>query len=287
MGGPAAYAVNLARCAHPGPALAVTIVGGLLAIGAGLSASRTLLVTVAIATGQLSIGWSNDWLDRHRDRQLGRTVKPLAGTDLPARVVGAAALLAVVACIVASLALGAAPGILHLVAVAAAWAYNLGLKATWASVLPYAVAFGLLPAFVVAAAPGQPAAPYWLVLSGALLGSGAHFANTVPDLDDDLATGVRGLPHRIGVGPASATASGLLLAATVVLLVGRPGPIDLLGWVALLVAVPAALVAASAGFNRPEIRRRAFLAVIVLALVDTALLVLGGAALGSPLPLSE
>jgi len=251
----------------------------LLAIAASLDTSRSLLVTAAVAAGQLSIGWSNDWRDRDRDQGSGRVDKPLATGSIPARIVGTAAALAAVACVVLSLALGVAPGLLHLTAVTAAWAYNFWLKSTVASVLPYAVAFGLLPAFVVAAAPGTPAAPYWLVLSGALLGSGAHFANTVPDLADDLATGVRGLPHRIGAGPAAATGAMLLLAATAVLAFGRPGPPGVLGWVALALAVPAAAVAAAAGLGREQLRRQAFLGVIVLAVLTTGLLVLGGASL--------
>jgi 4-hydroxybenzoate polyprenyltransferase len=274
------HALNLVRCAHPGPALGVTVVSFLLAVFAGLGTSRSLLVTAAVATGQLSIGWSNDWRDRYRDRTSGRTDKPLASGAIPARVVGSAALLAALACVALSLSVGTVPGILHLTAVAAAWVYNFWLKATIASVLPYAVAFGLLPAFVVAAAEGSPVAPYWLVLSGSLLGSGAHFANAVPDLADDLATGVRGLPHRIGPGPAAATGAGLLLAATTVLAFGRPGPPGVTGWLALALAVPAAAVAAAAGLGRPELRRAAFGGVIVLAILDTGLLVLGGASLG-------
>lgn len=280
MGGLSSYTLNLARCAHPGPVLGVTVVGFLLAVFAGLDAARSLLVTAAIATGQLSIGWSNDWRDRHRDHTSGRTDKPLASGAISARVVSSAALLAAAACVALSLSVGTVPGILHLTAVAAAWVYNFWLKSTIASVLPYAVAFGLLPAFVVAATDGAPAAPYWLVLSGSLLGSGAHFANAVPDLDDDLATGVRGLPHRIGAGPAAATGAVLLLAATVVLAFGRPGPPGLIGWVALALAVPAAVVAAAAGTRRPELRRQAFSGVVILAVLDTGLLVLGGASLG-------
>jgi len=258
----------------------VTVVGFLLAVAADLELPRALLVASAVATGQLSIGWSNDWRDRDRDRRSGRTDKPLASGAVSARVVGSATLLAAIACVVLSLAIGVVPGVLHLTAVAAAWAYNFWLKATVASVLPYAVAFGLLPAFVIAAGPGLPIAPYWLVLSGALLGSGAHFANVVPDLDQDLATGVRGLPHRIGVGPAAATGAALLLAATVVLAFGRPGPPGVIGWLALSLAVPAAALAAAAGLGRPELRRKAFAGVIVLAALDTGLLVLAGASLG-------
>ena len=272
-------AVSLVRCAHPGPALGVTVVAFLLAVAAGLDTSRSLLVTAAVAVGQLSIGWSNDWRDRLRDQRSGRTDKPLAVGALRPQMVATAAALAAAACVPLSLSLGWAPGILHLTAVAAAWAYNFWLKGTVASVLPYAIAFGLLPAFVVAAAPDHPAAPYWLVLSGALLGAGAHFANVVPDLDADLATGVRGLPHRIGPGPAASTGAMLLLAATAVLAFGRPGPPGAIGWVALALAIPAAGVAALAGTGRPNLRRPAFAAVVILAILDTGLLVLGGASL--------
>ena len=64
--------------------------------------------------------------------------------------------------------------------------------------VPYVVCFGLLPVFVVLGCPGTPAPPWWLPVAGGLLGAGAHFANVLPDLDDDAATGVRGLPHRLG-----------------------------------------------------------------------------------------
>ena len=82
----------------------------------------------------------------------------------------------------------------HLVAVLLAWGYDLGLKSTVWSVVPYTVSFGLLPAFVTLGLPGAPWPPWWATAAGALLGAGAHFANVLPDLDDDLATGVLGLP---------------------------------------------------------------------------------------------
>ena len=107
-----------------------------------------------------------------------------AGTLDPATV-RTAMLAAAVAVVPLSLLSGLFAGCLHLVAVASAWAYNLRLKATPLSVLPYAVSFGLLPAFVTAGLPGQPVVG-WLVAAGALLGAGAHFANVLPDIDDDL-----------------------------------------------------------------------------------------------------
>ena len=131
---------------------------------------------------------------------------------------------------------------------AAGWAYDLGLKSSPLSVLPYVVCFGLLPTFVVLALPGAPAPVWWLPLAGALLGAGAHFANVLPDLDDDAATGVRGLPHRLGRTASRYAAAVLLLAATVVLAAGSPVPAP------LAVAVP---VAGRAGPGRGVPRRPA------------------------------
>jgi 4-hydroxybenzoate polyprenyltransferase len=107
-----------------------------------------------------------------------------------------------------------------------------------------------------------------------LLGSAAHFANTLPDLEDDAATGVRGLPHRLGRGPSIALAALLLLAATLVLVFGPPGEVTSIGWLALLTAV----LALGGGLllaRRPG-SRSAFHAVLVVAVVDVALLLAGG-----------
>src|SRR3954452_7304958 len=63
----------LLRAAHIGPARAVTVIVGLLALAADLPLSRTVLVVAAVLTGQLSIGWSNDLVDLPRGRQGGRS----------------------------------------------------------------------------------------------------------------------------------------------------------------------------------------------------------------------
>ncbi|MCO7219915.1 UbiA family prenyltransferase [Klenkia sp. PcliD-1-E] len=266
----------MALATHLGPTVAVTAVATLLALASGAGAARTALVGLAVLAGQASIGWSNDWLDAGRDAAVARADKPtVQGLVTPARL-RAAALAAVVLAVVLSLALGPAPGVLLLGVVAGGWAYNAGLKRTAASMLPYLVAFGLLPAGVVAAAPGTPVAPWWLVAAGALLGGAAHLANVAPDLEDDAATGVRGLPHRLGATVSALVAAGLLGAASLVLVLGPAGPPSVVGWVALVVAVPALVVAALAGTAR--FRAAAFPAVMLLTVVDVVLLLVGGGA---------
>src|SRR5205807_4487834 len=101
----------------------------------------------------------------------------------------------------------------HLAAIAAATAYNLGLKATAVSVVPYAVAFALLPAFVTLGLPAGRWPPAWALASGALIGAGAHFTQVLPDIEADRRQHLLGLPQRIGPRPSTILAAALLTSA--------------------------------------------------------------------------
>lgn len=257
-------AVSLVAAAHPGPALAVTVLAGLLGVAQGLGTTDLCLLVAAVLAGQLTVGWSNDIVDAARDRAAGRTDKPLATGAQSAAVVRRACALAVLACVVLSLALGPAAGLVHLACVASAWAYNLGLKATVWSWLPYAVSFGGLTVLVALADGELP--PWWWPAGAALLGVAAHLLNVLPDLDDDAATGVRGLPHRLGARRIAPVAAAVLVAATVVVLVGAtPGTVVSVG--ALVVVAGLAVVVVTGSGRLP------FVASVVIALGDAALLV--------------
>ncbi|MFW5470559.1 UbiA family prenyltransferase [Knoellia sp. CPCC 206435] len=254
----------LLRAAHAPPALAVTVLGLLLALTADLDPPRIALVTAAVLTGQLSIGWSNDLRDRARDTAVGRSDKPLATGELSVSVARAACALALVATVVLSLACGWRAGAVHLVLVASGWAYNLWLKSTVLSWLPYAVAFGVLPVFVHLA--GDSRAPAEVVVGASLLGVGAHLLNVVPDLDEDAATGVRGLPHRLGARRSTVLAVVLLVAASLNLLVtGSTGGIP--------AVIGGILVAGLAGLALVGTGRAPFYSAIGIALVDVVILV--------------
>ena len=252
---------------HPGPAFAVTLLAGLLAGAVGLDPGRIALVVAAVLTGQLSIGWSNDLIDLARDRKVGREDKPLVDGRVSERTVRTACGLAVVATIPLSLACGWVAGAVHLACVAAGWAYNLGVKATPWSWLPYAVAFGGLPVFVSLTDDADRLPPSWLPLAGALLGVGAHFVNVLPDLADDAATGVRGLPHRLGARWSPVVSAAVLVAAAVVIVVGAPVDSTVVAVVALVVTAGLAAIALFAHGRAP------FRAAIAMALVDVAMLV--------------
>ncbi|MFC4555123.1 UbiA family prenyltransferase [Georgenia faecalis] len=259
--------VALARACHPAPTVAVTTLAAGLGVAAGLGPARTALLGLAVLAGQLTIGWTNDLLDAERDRRVGRASKPVATGDVAARTVVVATGAALAVSVVASLALGVRPGLVHLVLlVGSGWAYNLGLKATALSWLPYAVAFGALPAVAWLAVPAP--VPGWMVAVGALLGVGAHILNVLPDLEDDATTGVRGLPHRLGARAGRVVAVVVLLAGSVVAVLGPAGPTPAWGWVVLAGVAALAAVAVAVGGKAP------FRIAMLIAVVNVVVLLL-------------
>ena len=267
----AATISRLVRACHPEPTVAVTALAAALAASVHAGAWR---VGAAFLSGQLSVGWSNDWIDASRDLAVARADKPVV-QGLRVSTVRAAALLALAVCAPLSLLLGPRAGAAHLIAVASAWLYNARLKATAWSFAPFALSFGLVPSVVTLAAPGHHAAPWWATGAGALLGIGAHGANVLPDLEDDLVTGVRGLPHRLGRRRTTVLTGLALVAATVLLAVG-PGT-SALGVLAIGLSV--VVFGAGLAAARTPGSRAAFLAVLGVAAIDVALLLARGARL--------
>jgi 4-hydroxybenzoate polyprenyltransferase len=227
---------GLLRACHPGPTIAVTALTTALAAASGRDAAGCGLVAGAALAGQLSVGWCNDAADAARDTAVGRTAKPVAAGTVSAAAVRAASITALAVCVPLSFASGPMAGVVHLVAVSGAWAYDLGLKSTVVSWLPYVVAFGALPAFVALGLPGHPWPAWSISLAGAALGAGAHLANVLPDIESDLATGIRGWPQRLGPARVRALIPVPLLAATGLLVFGRPGPPGRAGWAGLTAA---------------------------------------------------
>ncbi|MET9378274.1 UbiA family prenyltransferase [Streptomyces sp. NPDC002992] len=232
----------LLRSCHPEPTFAVTVFVTALAATSGRGASGTAAVAAAVLAGQLSVGWCNDAVDAARDTVAGRTDKPLAAGALAPRTAAVAAVGALLVCVPLSLLSGVPAALAHLTGVVAGgWAYNLVLKRTPLSPLPYALGFASLPVFVTLGLPTHPWPAWWAVVTSALLGVGAHGLNALPDIEDDLAAGVRGLPQRLGAVAARRLALVVLLAAVAVVTVGPPGAPGTSGWVCAAAAGCAAL----------------------------------------------
>lgn len=219
-------AVALLLASHPVPAAVMT--AGLTGAAAlsGRDGTGCLLVAATVLSGQLSVGWVSDLVDRHRDAQVGRQDMPVAMGWVDPGTVAFAAACAALLTLPLSIANGTTAGIAHLLGVSSAWLYDLWLKKTVLSWLPYATSFGLLPAFLSyggpgGGAPGSP--PTWsMTVLAALLGIGIHFLTTLPELVEDRATGLRHLPLRLAmrIGAARlrwvATSYTVLVAAAIV-----------------------------------------------------------------------
>lgn len=263
----------IARSTHPEPSLAVSVVVTTLAIGAGLDAWRVVLVGAAILANQVSVGLSNDWIDAPRDRAVGRTDKPVAAGEVSARLARNLAFGFAAASVVLTIPLGWRAVAAHLVFLVSGWAYNAWLKKTVFSVVPYVAGFGVVPAIVTlsAAMPDMPEP--WTLVVAAVLGVAAHFANVLPDLDDDRATGVLGLPHRLGRTAVGIITYLALAIATVIAFLGVGGLDHPIGPIGL--GVNAVLCALGLTLVRSATRWH-FRFIIIAALVLVAMLTLGG-----------
>ncbi len=267
---------SLLLSCHPIPTFAVTVIATVLAAVAGNSVASCALVALAVLTGQLSIGWSNDLIDARRDQAAGRTDKPVARGSISRRSVTITIAVAVILTVPLALALGWRAGLVQLAGTAAGWAYNLGVKSTVLSPLPYVVAFGGLPAIATLALHNGTWPPWWALVAGALLGVSAHFGNVLPDIDEDAAAGVRGLPHVVGRPGSAIAASGSVLVAVAVVVLGRGSTPTVVDWIGLGVAA----ILAAAGFWRAHRDHRseaAFVCTVGAAAVCVALIAASGA----------
>ncbi len=266
--------VALFRSTHPGPSMLVTAITVVLGISVGLDLARVALLGAAVLVQQFSVGLSNDWIDAERDREAGRTDKPIAAGVISVGLARAVSLGLATLAIALTIPLGWAATLAHLGFMGAGWAYNAGVKSTPFSVVAYVVGFGLLP-FVVTLALPTPALPApWAVAAAALLGVSAHFANALPDLDDDRRHGVRGTPQLAGLRASVATISLALVAGGSFVVVGS-GAFDVPRLVGLGLVVVVAGVCWWLGVSRAP-SRLLFQLIMAAALVIVVLLAFSG-----------
>ena len=215
---------TLALAAHP---VAVEAMTGASTAGAALSGrglEECLLVAVTVLVGQATVGWVDDLADRDRDRQVGRQDRPVAmGWVEPGTVLFATAV-ATLLVVPLSVANGTVSGVAYLGSVAAAWTYHLWFKRGWLSWLPWAVGFGLLPAFLSygGLGGGLHGGPPTLAVTAlaALLGAGVHFLDALPDLVEDKQTGLRHLPLRVALRVGAPRLLAVSRAYTLLVAVG-------------------------------------------------------------------
>lgn len=225
------------RLIHPAPAIAVTLLSGVL--GAILLAQegrpideRWWLTVLAIAGSQVFTGVTNDLADAARDEAAGRIEKPIPAGAVSQNLALWLASAGLAVQLAASTWLGALPLVLGLGAVASAAAYNLALSRTPLSPLPYLISFGLLPLWIGAGVdvPLERVVP--AVPLAAAFAAAAHLANTLRDFDSDAASGSRCLAQVLGRGTTQWLAVVLALAvglgvAVALVAGGRASPASL------------------------------------------------------------
>jgi 4-hydroxybenzoate polyprenyltransferase len=189
--------MGLLKASHFGPTMLVVTITYVLS-RTQFSASDSLFIAFAVLLGQFFVGWSNDLIDYPRDKAARRMEKPLVAgtiTEATLRISIGIALLSVL--IVSLLSpLGVNGTAIHFLGLLSATTYNLKLKSTVLSVLPYMVSFGALPWAIYVAAGTKP--PTWIVLGFVLISSAFHFLNVLKDLELDIAQNVMGLPQVLG-----------------------------------------------------------------------------------------
>ena len=210
---------SLLIASHFGPTVLVVSMSFAIAISQ-FSLTQSLRIALAIFAGQLVIGWSNEVIDHPLDSGAGRLKKPLVAGNLTEtflrRLIPVALLTATLLSFFSPLGLKGTA--IHLLGLLSATLYNVKLKPTIYSPIPYIISFGLLPWAIFIPAGKNP--PFWLYAAMALFTAAFHFLNVLKDLQWDIDQGVLGLPQRIGKKGSIATAAVLSLLG--LLLIYKP-----------------------------------------------------------------
>ena len=221
------YLPALALAGHPFQGLLIAAGTALAAALSGRALREVGVVFAAVLLGRLTYGWLNDVADRRRDIAVDRDDKPLAREWLDPGSLTFATAVGVCFLVPLSITTGVVSGVAHLLSVLAAWTYNTRIKTTPLSFLPWAVSFGLLPAYLSYGGWGgdyKGTPPTVAVtLLAALLGVCVHLLDALPDLVVDNRNKLRSLPLvlglRLGATRLLAISTGLTALALVGLVV--------------------------------------------------------------------
>ncbi len=240
--------LDTARIVHPFPSLLVAgVTVGLLALVDRDQPPRTYLVLGGgMLLLQFAIGVTNDVVDVDEDRRL-KPWKPLARGDLARSTAFALALGCAAGGLLVTSALPTAAWLVGLLGLTCGLLYDLYLKHTVLSWLPYSVALPLVPLWVFLAIGAWDRLLWWALPLGSVLGLALHLANQASDARRSES---QGLPTLLGERRSRTVALGLFaaVAASVVALGGYEDRRNALApaLVALSVLVAAGLTTAFA-----------------------------------------
>lgn len=200
---------GLLKASHFGPTLIVTTISFVIATHYWWE-GPAYVIAFGVFTGQLVVGWSNDLYDLEDDLKHQRLKKPLVAGLITKEYLRKWLRFILPFSFVVNLLgpLGIKGGLVYMLGIACGVAYNFYFKFTSLSPLPFAIAFAALPSCVVISKDLNP--PLWMLLGGALFGMAAHFINVIKDMDEDQASGIKGLPQRLGKTKSIAAAAVLI-----------------------------------------------------------------------------
>jgi geranylgeranylglycerol-phosphate geranylgeranyltransferase len=209
-------AAGTVRLIHPFPSLLDGLLTAGLARLAGAGLEQAFVLGLAMFCLQASIGALNDLADIEHDR--GQ--KP--GKPLPRGLVSpGAARLVVAAGLAAGLGLSLAGGLVTvgvaIAGLAIGYAYDLGLKASRWSWLPFALGLPLLPVYAWVGATGAVPGAFLVLVPMAVIGGAAlALANELADAERDRAADVRTAVGSLGRERAWRVGLGLELIVALV-----------------------------------------------------------------------
>lgn len=170
---------------------------GLLASDGEPEAGRFTLLLLAALGGQLAVGVLNEWCDREADA-IAKPWKPIPAGLVPASHALAIALGGLALMFVAGGLLGPVELLVLAIANGCGLVYDLGIKRTPFSWLPYLIALPLVPIWAWLVMDSFQPRLLWLYPIGALFIVAIHLAQVLPDIAGDQRQGERGLAVVLG-----------------------------------------------------------------------------------------
>ena len=232
----------------------------MFALVAGALPVDALRLGVAMTSIQIAIGGVNDLVDAPADA-IAKPAKPIPSGLVPARAARLLAMIAGGVAVVLSISSGWGTVALGLVCLAVGLTYDLALKGTAWSWLPFAVGIPLLPVFAWYGAVGMLPAPFAVLIPTAVAaGAALAIGNAIADLERDEASGVTSIATALGAERAWRAQVVLLIAVGLAALVSAAvlrATLAQLAIVALAAVLPVAAAVAGRG-RSPGGRERAW-----------------------------
>ncbi|WP_134739845.1 UbiA family prenyltransferase [Nocardioides sp. 503] len=195
--------VLLLQAAHPRQAVLTAAFVGLAAALSGRATREVVVVVATVLVGQAILGWHNDLTDRARDARHDTPGKPIAQDRLDPGTAWFALTCAVLLVVPLSITSGVTAGGVYLLSLVVGLLGNVALRQGLLSWLPWALSFGLLPAYLSYGGWGgefRGDAPHpVMTLLFALLGVGVHFLRALWGLVPDHEDGWTYLPLKLGL----------------------------------------------------------------------------------------